>query len=90
MSISYGSGFYKDKYVMVKVLKKEIGQRVINAGQYMLEEITKRIYEYISSIDADSKLTETLAEIENAQTSYEIREAIKRRYTSEEKMIQVN
>ena len=43
VSISYGRGFYKDKYVMVKVPKKGFGEKVINAGQYMLQEIKKRV-----------------------------------------------
>lgn len=33
VSISYGREFYKDRYVMVKVPKKELGEKVINAGQ---------------------------------------------------------
>ena len=50
VSISYGRGFYKDRCVMTKVPKKELGEKVINAGQYMLEEISKKVDEYISSI----------------------------------------
>lgn len=49
VSVCYGRGFYKDKYVMIKVPKKEFGQKVINAGQYMLEEIENKINQYISS-----------------------------------------
>ena len=44
----HGRGFYKDTYVMVKVPKKELGEKVVNAGQYMLEEISKKVDEYIS------------------------------------------
>ena len=82
VSISYGRGFYKDRYVMVKVPKSELGEKVINAGQYMLEEIEKRVDEYVSSINSDSKLVETLNEIDNSKTAEEIRNAIKTRYTS--------
>src|SRR5699024_8531998 len=46
VSITYGRGFYKDRYVMVKVPKSELGEKVINAGQYMLEEIAKKVEEY--------------------------------------------
>ena len=84
VSISYGRGYYKDKYVMVKVPKKELGEKVINAGQYMLEEIEKRVDEYISSINPDSKLREALNEIDNSKTSDELSDAIKTRYTSKE------
>ena len=86
ISICYGREFYKDKYIMVKVPKKEFGEKVINAGQYLLEEINKKIDEYISSIDVDSKITETLAEIENSKTSDEIKKTIETRYTSKEKI----
>ena len=84
VSVSYGRGFYKDRYVMVKVPKRELGENVINAGQYMLEEIEKRVNEYISSIPADSTLLETIKEIENSTTAEEIREAIETRYTTKE------
>ena len=84
VSISYGRGFYKDRYVMVKVPKSELGEKVINAGQYMLEEIAKKVDEYISSIQDDSKLLEAISEINNSKTPEEIRKAIETRYTSKE------
>ena len=84
VSISYGRGFYKDKYVMVKVPKSEIGDKVINAGQYMLDEINKRVEEYISSLSPDSKLFGALKDIDNSQTEEELRRKIEARFTSEE------
>lgn len=84
VSISYGRGFYKDRYVMVKVPKKELGEKVINVGQYMLEEISKKVDEYISSIPDDSGLLETISEIDNSKTAEEIRKAIETRYTTRE------
>ena len=84
VSISYGRGFYKDRYVMVKVPKIELGEKVINAGQYMLEEIAKKVEKYISSIPDDSRLLETISEIDNSKTSEEIRKAIETRYTTRE------
>ena len=84
VSISYGRGFYKDRYVMVKVPKSELGEKVINAGQYMLEEIAKKVEEYISSIPDDSRLLETISEIDNSKTSEEIRKVIETRYTTRE------
>lgn len=84
VSISYGRGFYKDRYVMVKVPKSELGEKVINAGQYMLEEIAKKVEEYISSIPDDSKLLETISEIDNSKIAEEIRKAIETRYTTRE------
>ena len=84
VSISYGRGFYKDRYVMVKVPKSELGEKVINAGQYMIGEIAKKVEEYISSIPDDSRLLETISEIDNSKTSEEIRKAIETRYTTRE------
>ena len=84
VSISYGRGNYKDRYIMVRVPKRELGEKTINAGQYMLEEVEKRINEYISSINPDSKLQETLNEIDNSKTEEELRSAIETRYTSKE------
>ena len=84
VAISYGRGFYKDRYVIIKVPKRELGERVINAGQYMLEKIAKKIDEYISSIQDNSKLLETISEIDNSKTAEEIRKAIEVRYTSSE------
>ena len=84
VSISYGRGFYKDRYVMVKVPKSELGEKVINAGQYMIGEIAKKVEEYISSIPDDSRLLETISEIDNSKTAEEIRKAIETRYTTRE------
>ena len=64
VSISYARGFYKDRYVMIKVSKREMGEKVVFAGQYMLEEIERKVDEYISSKGSDSKLQEALSEIE--------------------------
>ena len=84
VSISYGRGFYKDKYVMVKVPKSEIGDKVINAGQYLLDEINKRVEEYISSLNPDSKLFGALKKIDNSESEDELRKKIEVRFTSEE------
>ena len=88
VSVSYGRGFYKDRYVMVKVPKKELGEKVINAGQYMLEEISKKVDEYVSSISNDSKIIETLNEIDNSKTEDEIKKAIEIRYNSKKSLDQ--
>ena len=84
VSICYGRGYYKDRYIMVKVAKRDFGEKIINAGQYMLEEVEKRINEYISSINPDSKLQETLKEIDNSKIEEELRRIIETRYTSKE------
>ena len=82
VAIYYGRGFYKDRYVIVKVPKREFGKTVINAGKYMLEEISKKVDGYISDIQDDSKLLETISKIDNSKTEKEIRKSIKMRYTT--------
>ena len=84
VSICYGRGYYKDRYIMVKVAKRDFGEKIINAGRYMLEEVEKRINEYISSINPDSKLLETIADIDNSKTEEKLRRIIETRYTSKE------
>ena len=84
VSICYGRGYYKDRYIMVKVAKRDFGEKIINAGQYMLEEVEKRINEYISSINPDSKLLEIIADIDNSKTEEKLRRIIETRYTSKE------
>ena len=84
VSISYGRGAYKDKYIIVRVPKRKMGERVFVAGQYLLEEIARRVNEYISSINPDSKLKEAILEIDNSKTAEEIIKAIEMRYTTRE------
>ncbi len=86
VSISYGRGFYKDRYIMVKVPKNEMGEKVINAGQYMLEEIEKKINEYISHANIDNKLEKALFQIDNSKTIDEFREILETTFTSKEKL----
>lgn len=50
VSVMYGNGYYSDEYVLIRVPKRELGERVINAGEYILEEMEKRIEEAISKI----------------------------------------
>ncbi len=86
VAISYGRNFYKDRYVMIKVPKKEFGKNVINAGQYMLEEIEKKVNAYMETVNRNKKITEAFHKIENSQTTEEVRNIIKKRYTSKEKL----
>ena len=81
MAIFYGRGFYKDKYIIVKVPKRKMGKKVVNAGQYMLEEILKKINEYIFSISTNSELLKRISEIDNSKTKKEICKKIEEKYT---------
>ena len=57
VSIMYGRGNYYDKYVIVKVLKSEIGKKVFLAGKYILDEIEKSIEGYVEILN-DKKVIE--------------------------------
>ena len=82
---TYGDTF-SDKYVMIKVPKKEMGEKVFTAGQYMLEEIEKHIEKAISERKLTKKVEEDLRKIDSAKSSNEIKEIIKKRYKSKEKI----
>ena len=64
----YGRGYYKDKYVMVKVPKKEFGSRVYNAGQYMINEIKKVIDNYLENNEIDDMTKYFLSSIRHAKS----------------------
>ena len=78
VSIVYGRGSYTDKYVIVKVPKSEMGKNIVNAGQYMLEEVEKRINEAIEGLNKteNEELFNLINQIRNATTSDEIADAI--------------
>ena len=46
--LTYGRSDYEDKYVIIKVPKKELGYTTFNAGKYIYEEILKRVNAYIT------------------------------------------
>jgi len=64
---TYGETF-SDKYVMIKVPKKEMGQRVYNAGQYMLSEIAKKVQERIAQGNIPEEVLEDLKKIQGILT----------------------
>ena len=76
---TYGETF-SDKYVMIKVPKKEMGQRVYNAGQYMLAEIDKKVQERISQGNIPEEVLEDFRRIDEATESKELKEIIKVKY----------
>ena len=85
--IDYGRGNYKDRYVMVKIPKEEMGKSVKFAGEYLLEEIEKKVNEYISSLnpddERDSGILQELDMIEKSQSTEEIKEIVKTTYKGE-------
>ena len=44
---------------MVKIPKREFGEKVVNAGQYMLKELYQRIEQALESIPTEKKKEET-------------------------------
>lgn len=81
ISLSYGKN-YKDKYILVKVPKKELGKKVINAGEYLLKEIEKRIKAYIEILEKSSKENALLLfdKIDKSNSITEISKLIKVKY----------
>ena len=51
--LTYGRSDYEDKYVIIKVPKKELGHTTFNAGKYIYEEILKRVNAYIAEHEDD-------------------------------------
>ncbi|MFQ8784681.1 MAG: DEAD/DEAH box helicase [Clostridia bacterium] len=80
---TYGETF-SDKYVMIKVPKNEMGQRVYNAGQYMLAEIDKKVQERISQGNIPEEVLEDFRRIDETTESKELKEIIKVKYTAPE------
>ena len=80
---TYGETF-SDKYVMIKVPKNEMGQRVYNAGQYMLAEIDKKVQERIAQGNIPEEVLEDFRRIDETTESKELKEIIKVKYTAPE------
>ena len=82
---TYGEAF-SDKYVMIRVPKKEMGEKVFHAGQYMLDEIAKQTKQRIEEGKIPKDVLEDLEKIDKAKTSDEIKELIKIRYRTPKKL----
>lgn len=82
VSIMYGRGNYYDKYVIVKVLKSEIGKKVFLAGKYILDEIEKSIEGYVEILN-DKKVIEEFKKIDKTLSEDKLKKSIQIRYTSE-------
>lgn len=78
ISICYARGSYKDKYVLIKVPKKEFGNGIYNAGSYMLGEIEKKLQTAISNLEeaGEQEILSKLSEIDNARSSEEISDIV--------------
>ena len=84
IAVNYGRGSYKDKYVMVKIPKKEFGEKTLAAGQYMLKELYSKIQQAIESLpeDAKQRVLNAFEEIDKATESKDLKDIIAQRYTA--------
>ena len=82
---TYGEAF-SDKYVMIRVPKKEMGEKVFHAGEYMLQEIAKQVEKRISEGEIPESIVTDLNKIDSAKTSEEIKELIKTKYKVTQKL----
>ena len=84
IAINYGRGSYKDKYVMIKIPKKELGEQTVEAGQYMLQELYSRIEQAVVELPEDlkSQILNIFSDIDVAREPEELQELIKKRYTA--------
>ena len=72
----YGRGYYKDKYVMIKVPKNELGKDVVDAGFYMLNEVNNRINNIVNNNELDNNTLYYLSLIDNAKNQEELNNVI--------------
>ena len=90
VSISYGRAYYKDQYVIVRVPKAELGEKVKVAGQYMLSEIERRVQEEVARLEggAHRGLVDVVQQIDRATSTDEIIDSVFKGYSlsSEEKV----
>ena len=86
IAINYGRGSYNDKYIMVRIPKKEFESKVVFAGQYMLQELYSRINQVVENLSAEEKqkILNIFEEVENATESNDLKEIITKRYTAKE------
>ena len=84
VAINYGRGSYKDRYVMIKVPKKEFGEKTVSAGQYMLQELYSRIQQKVENLPEEEKgqILSIFDDIEEATESKTLQDIIVKRYTA--------
>ena len=84
IAVNYGRGSYKDKYVMVKIPKKEFGEKTLAAGQYMLKELYSKIQQAIESLpeDAKQRVSNAFEEIDKTTESKDLKDITAQRYTA--------
>ena len=84
VAVNYGRGSYKDKYVMIKIPKKEFGEKTVNAGQYMLQELYSRIQQELEDLAEEEKgqILNIFETIEESTESKTLQDIIAKKYTA--------
>ena len=84
VAINYGRGSYKDTYVMIRIPKKEFGEKAVSAGQYMLQELYSRIEQAVENLPQEEKqeILSIFEDIENATQNSTLQDIIAKRYTA--------
>ena len=84
VAVNYGRGSYKDKYVMVKIPKKEFGEKTVSAGQYMLQELYSKVEQAVENLPEEEKqeILSIFEDIENATENITLQDIIAKRYTA--------
>ena len=84
VAVNYGRGSYKDTYVMVKIPKKEFGEKTVSAGQYMLQELYSKVEQAVENLPEEEKqeILEIFQDIENATENITLQDIIAKRYTA--------
>ena len=69
IAINYGRGSYKDKYVMIRIPKAELGEKTVVAGKYMLQELSLKIEQALENLPQEKlqRINSLFREIEEAQ-----------------------
>lgn len=84
IAVDYGRSLYKDRYVMIKIPKKEFGEKTVAAGQYMLRELYSRIIQALEKLPEKKKkeILDFFAQIEKAKENKSLQDIIAQRYTA--------
>ena len=82
--VNYGRGSYKDRYVMIKIPKKEFGEKTVTAGQYMLQELYSKIQQEVEKLPEEEKgqILSIFDDIEDATEIKTLQDIIAKRYTA--------
>ena len=74
ISVIYGNGYYNDEYAVIRVPKNKFGEQTINASEYILSEMEKKIGEALET--ANDEVKELIKKIDSAATREELLETI--------------